>query len=189
MTFVAVETPSKENGSANLDYIYQALTDIAENLEEDHIVVIKSTVPVGSSYKFEAFVQKKLADLGKKIKIHFASNPEFLREGSAINDFMEPDRIVVELSESCLQKYFWNFTNLFIEQDLNRLLFVERPASEMIKYAANTMLATRGYMNELSVLCDSLGVDIDDVRKGLGSDSRWDLNFLSWSWLRRFVFS
>lgn len=179
VVFIAVGTPQGEDGSADLKYVMSVASEIGKSADHKLLVVVKSTVPVGSCEKVQEIINGELEKRKVNFKITVASNPEFLKEGSAIADFMKPDRIVVgtinkEDGETLKKLYF-----PFILDDPNKILVVERSASEMIKYTSNAMLATRiSFMNDLSLLCEKLGVNIDQVRIGMGSDTRVGKKFL-----------
>jgi len=171
--FLAVGTPSAPDGSCDLTAILSAAGDIAGNLREYRIIATKSTVPVGT--------HKKVADVIKaktKTPFDYVSNPEFLKEGAAVEDFMSPDRIIIGTTNPQVRQIMQQLYSPFMRKR-SRILFMDPVSAEMTKYAANTMLATRiSFMNEISVLCEKLGADIELVRQGLGSDSRIGSAFL-----------
>ena len=176
--FIAVGTPPDEDGSADLQYVTAAARNIAKHMTEFKVVVDKSTVPVGTADKVKAAMQEELQARGVDIPFAVASNPEFLKEGAAVEDFMRPDRIVVgaedERAIDLLREIYlpFNRTN-------NRLVLMDIRSAELTKYAANCMLATRiSFMNELANLADRLGADIEQVRLGIGSDPRIGYHFL-----------
>lgn len=176
--FLALPTPQGEDGNSDLSYIKKALTTIACSMEGYKIIVNKSTVPVGSGKMVKEFLTHALGERALEASFDVVSNPEFLKEGDAINDFMKPDRIVVgvesELAESYMRKLYAPFT---ISSD--RLLVMDIPSAEMTKYASNAMLASRiSFMNELSGLCEKSNADIGMVRRGMGSDRRIGSAFL-----------
>ena len=176
--FIAVGTPQGEDGSADLTYVLNAARDIGRKIEKYVVVVNKSTVPVGTYKKVKEVINEELGKRGKEIEFDVVSNPEFLKEGSAIEDFMKPDRVVVG-SESEKSTKLMNelYSSFFRKGD--RLLIMDIPSSELTKYASNAMLAARiTFMNELSVLCEKVGADIEHVRRGIGSDSRIGSSFL-----------
>jgi UDPglucose 6-dehydrogenase len=173
IVLLAVGTPPGPDGSADLSYIFKAAEDAAKALTGWAVLVTKSTVPVGTGDKIEAVVRKNT-----RHDFAVASNPEFLKEGDAVNDFMKPDRIIVGCSDkraiATLQALYAPFT-----RSSDRMLVVDRRSAELTKYAANAMLATRvSFMNDLANLCDLLGADIELVRKGMGSDARIGTKFL-----------
>ena len=171
--FLAVGTPSAEDGSADISAILSVASDIAENLSDYHIIATKSTVPVGTHKKVTDTIKSKT-----KTPFDYVSNPEFLKEGAAVEDFMRPDRIIIGTTEPEVQKIMKQLYSPFMRKR-SRILFMDPASAEMTKYAANTMLATRiSFMNEISVLCEKLGADIEHVRWGLGSDSRIGSAFL-----------
>ena len=176
--FNAVGTPPDEDGSADLRYVLEVARTIGKNLNNYVLVVTKSTVPVGTSLKVKEAIQGELDKRGMKIEFDIASNPEFLKEGTAIKDFMGPDRVVVgtesERARILMERLYKPFT-------LNhyRMIFTDIPSSEMIKYAANAMLASRiSFMNDIANLCQLVGADVNMVRRGIGSDSRIGSKFL-----------
>ena len=176
--FIAVGTPPGEDGSADMRHVLSVAKTIGENLEKYLLVVTKSTVPVGSSKLVRGVIEAELKKRGKKIEFDIASNPEFLKEGDAIDDFMKPDRVVVG-AESERSKEL--MTKLYSPMLLNnfRVIFMDIPSAEMTKYAANAMLATRiSFMNEIANLCEKVGADASLVRKGIGSDNRIGNKFL-----------
>jgi len=171
--FLAVGTPSAEDGSADISAILSVASDIAENLSDYRIIATKSTVPVGTHKKATDIMKSKT-----KTPFDYVSNPEFLKEGAAVEDFMRPDRIIIGTTEPEVQKIMKQLYSPFMRKS-SRILFMDPASAEMTKYAANTMLATRiSFMNEISVLCEKLGADIERVRWGLGSDSRIGSSFL-----------
>lgn len=178
MLFIAVGTPPGEDGSADLSYVIDVAKKIGQNLEKYLLVVTKSTVPVGSSRLVKNAIETELKNRGKKIEFDVASNPEFLKEGAAIDDFMKPDRVVVGVESDRAQDLM---THLYSPMMLNnfRVIFMDIPSAEMTKYAANAMLATRiSFMNEIANLCEKVGADATMVRKGIGTDNRIGSKFL-----------
>jgi UDPglucose 6-dehydrogenase len=176
--FIAVGTPESEDGSADLQYVLAVADEIGAQLEQYTVVVTKSTVPVGAAQKVKAHIQKALD--ARKMSIHFdmASNPEFLKEGAAVSDFMSPDRIVVGVESDRARQVMEQIYKPFLLNGF-RILFMDIPSAEMTKYAANAMLATRiSFMNEMANLCELLGADINHVRTGIGSDPRIGKKFL-----------
>lgn len=178
VVFSAVGTPPDEDGSADLRYVLDVARTFGENIKKYTLLVTKSTVPVGTAEKVRKAVQEELDRRGAAIDFDVASNPEFLKEGAAIKDFMSPDRVVVGVSGERARKIM---TRLYRPFMLNgdRMIFTDIPSAEMIKYAANSMLATRiSFMNDIANLCELVGADVNMVRKGIGSDSRIGSKFL-----------
>ena len=173
IVFLAVGTPSAPDGSSDISAILSVANDIAENLHDYRIIATKSTVPVGT--------HKKVADIIKsktEIPFDYVSNPEFLKEGAAVEDFNSPDRIIIGTTNPAVRVIMEQLYSPFMRRK-SRILFMDPASAEMTKYAANTMLATRiSFMNEISALCEKLGADIELVRQGLGSDSRIGSAFL-----------
>lgn len=178
VVFCAVGTPPNEDGSADLHYVLEVAHTIGQHMNNYLVVVTKSTVPVGTSQKVKAIIQTELDKRKVNIDFDVASNPEFLKEGNAIDDFMKPDRIVIGV-ESDREKDL--LTRLYKPMLLNnfRVVFMDIPSAEMTKYAANSMLAARiSFMNDIANLCELVGADINMVRKGIGTDSRIGSKFL-----------
>ena len=176
--FICVGTPPDEDGSADLQYVLAVAREIGRNISDYIVVVTKSTVPIGTSEKVRKAVADEIAARKVDIKFDVASNPEFLKEGSAVADFMKPDRVVVGVDSEKAKELM---TRLYRPMLLNnfRVIFTDIPSAEMIKYAANSMLATRiSFMNDLANLCELVGADINMVRKGIGSDTRIGSKFL-----------
>ncbi len=176
--FIAVGTPPDEDGSADLQYVIAAARNIGRHMTDYKLVVDKSTVPVGTADKVKAALAEELAKRGVAIEFNVASNPEFLKEGAAVDDFMKPDRIVIgtdsEHATSLLRQLYAPF-----QRNHDRLTVMDVRSAELTKYAANAMLATRiSFMNELAVLAEKLGADIEQVRHGIGSDPRIGYHFL-----------
>lgn len=178
LIFSAVGTPADEDGSADLRYVLDVARTVGQNITDYTVLVTKSTVPIGTAQKVKDAIQQELDKRGLDIKFDVASNPEFLKEGAAIKDFMAPDRVVVgvesEQARKLLEKLYKPFT-------LNGypIIFMDIPSAEMTKYAANAMLATRiSFMNDIANLCELLGANVNDVRKGMGSDARIGSRFL-----------
>lgn len=176
--FIAVPTPSQKDGSCDLSYVLHAASEIAHHMQEAKTIVIKSTVPIGFSLQLKAHVQTILEERNAALSFDIVSNPEFLKEGSAIQDCMKPDRIILGIthpqSEKIMREIYSAFT---INRD--RILIMDTISAELTKYAANAMLATRiSFMNELSHLCEKTGANINQVRIGIGSDTRIGLQFL-----------
>ena len=176
--FSAVGTPPDEDGSADLSYVLEVARTIGRNMTKYVLVVTKSTVPVGTAGKVRATIQAELDKRGVRIEFDVASNPEFLKEGAAIKDFMSPDRIVVGTESERAQRLLSRLYRPFLVNNF-RIYFMDIPSAEMTKYAANAMLATRiSFMNDIANLCDKVGADIDMVRKGIGTDARIGNKFL-----------
>lgn len=176
--FSAVGTPPDEDGSADLHYVLEVAREVGRHMQHYLVVVTKSTVPVGTARKVEAAIREELTKRGVDILFDVASNPEFLKEGSAIKDFMSPDRVVVGVESEKARELM---TRLYAPFMLNnfRVIFTDVPSAEMIKYAANSMLATRiSFMNDIANLCELVGADVNQVRKGIGSDTRIGSKFL-----------
>lgn len=176
--FIAVGTPMSEDGSANLDYVFSAASDIANNITEDSLVVIKSTVPVGTGFKVKEHIENILSEKNSSVKIDIASNPEFLKEGHAIEDCLRPDRVVIGAER---QEVFDVLKNLYSPFVFNhdRFVLMDIKSSEMTKYVANAMLATKiSFMNEVANICEVTGADIKNVRLGIGSDKRIGFDFI-----------
>jgi len=178
VVFLAVGTPPEEDGSADLSYVLAAASEAASHVQRDCILVTKSTVPVGTGEKVEHVVMEVLAGRDKGPRVTVASNPEFLREGQAVGDFLKPDRIIVGVEHQGDAEVFRRLYAPF-NRNRDRLIVVDRKSAEIAKYAANAMLATRiSFMNELAAFCDATGGDIEAVRKVLGSDPRIGPHFL-----------
>lgn len=178
VVFTAVGTPPDEDGSADLHYVLDVAREVGRNIDSYILVVTKSTVPVGTAAKVRAVIEEELQKRGVDVSFDVASNPEFLKEGSAIKDFMYPDRIVVGVSGDRARDVM---ARLYKPFTLNGhpVLFMDVPSAEMTKYAANSMLATRiSFMNDIANLCELVGADVDSVRKGIGSDTRIGSKFL-----------
>ena len=178
IVFSAVGTPPDEDGSADLTYVLNVARTIGANMNKYVLVVTKSTVPVGTSEKIRATINAELQKRGVSIEFDVASNPEFLKEGSAIEDFSKPDRIIIGVDNERSKKLM---TSLYRPILLNnfRAIFMDIASAEMAKYAANAMLATRiSFMNDIANLCEKLGADVEMVREGIGSDSRIGSRFL-----------
>ena len=178
VVFIAVGTPPNEDGSADLSHVLAVAKSIGQNLQHPIVVVNKSTVPVGTADKVNEALRAELDERGVDIDFDVVSNPEFLREGSAVQDFMYPDRIVVGAgnpkSERVMEELYGSFAK---KQD--RIQFVGIRDAEMIKYAANAMLATKiSFMNEVALMCDEFGIDVENVRRGIGSDPRIGPSFI-----------
>lgn len=178
VVFSAVGTPPDEDGSADLSYVLNVAHTIGRNMQKYLLVVTKSTVPVGTAGKVKAAIQEELDRRGVQIEFDVASNPEFLKEGNAVNDFMSPDRVVVGVESERAQKLMTKLYKPFLLNNF-RVIFMDIPSAEMTKYAANSMLATRiSFMNDIANLCELVGADVNMVRSGIGSDTRIGRKFL-----------
>jgi UDPglucose 6-dehydrogenase len=178
VAFIAVGTPPDEDGSADLQYVLSVARDIGKYMDDYTVIVTKSTVPVGTSEKVRIAVQEELAKRGADIDFDIASNPEFLKEGAAIDDFMKPDRIVVGADSDKAHDIMSRLYKPFIMNG-HPLIFMDIPSAEMTKYAANAMLATRiSFMNDIANLCELVGADVNKVRRGIGSDPRIGSRFI-----------
>jgi UDPglucose 6-dehydrogenase len=178
VVFIAVGTPPDEDGSADLKYVLSVASDIGKYIQKQIVVVNKSTVPVGTAEKVKQAIQKELTLRGQTIDFYVASNPEFLKEGSAIDDFMKPDRIVIGTdnvdAENIMRKLYKPFL-----LNGHPIIFMDIPSAEMTKYAANAMLATKiSFMNDVANLCEIMGADVNMVRRGIGSDARIGSKFI-----------
>ena len=178
VVFSAVGTPPDEDGSADLSYVLAVARTIGQYMNKYLLVVTKSTVPVGTAQKVRNVIQEELDKRGVKLEFDVASNPEFLKEGNAINDFMSPDRVVVGVESERAQKLMTKLYKPFLLNNF-RVIFMDIPSAEMTKYAANSMLATRiSFMNDIANLCELVGADVNMVRSGIGSDTRIGRKFL-----------
>jgi len=178
IVFSAVGTPPDEDGSADLKYVLEVARTVGRNMNKYLVLVTKSTVPVGTAKKIKQAIQDELDKRGVSIPFDVASNPEFLKEGAAIKDFMSPDRVVIGVESEKAKEMM---TRLYRPMMLNnfRVIFTDIPSAEMIKYAANSMLATRiSFMNDIANLCELVGADVNMVRKGIGADTRIGNKFL-----------
>lgn len=176
--FSAVGTPPDEDGSADLKYVLEVARTIGRNMKQYKLVVTKSTVPVGTASKVRAAIQEELDKRGVNIEFDVASNPEFLKEGNAVSDFMSPDRVVVGVESARAEKLMSKLYKPFLLNNF-RVIFMDIPSAEMTKYAANSMLATRiSFMNDIANLCELVGADVNMVRSGIGSDTRIGRKFL-----------
>ena len=178
VVFIAVGTPPDEDGSADLKYVLSVASDIGKYIQKQLVVVNKSTVPVGTAEKVKQAIQKELTLRGQAIEFYVDSNPEFLKESSAIDDFMKPDRIVIGTdnvdAENIMRKLYKPFL-----LNGHPIIFMDIPSAEMTKYAANAMLATKiSFMNDVANLCEIMGADVNMVRRGIGSDSRIGSKFI-----------
>ena len=178
VVFSAVGTPPAEDGGADLGQVWAVARDFGRAVSRYTLLVTKSTVPVGTAEKIEAIVREELALRGEQVEFDVASNPEFLKEGAAIKDFMTPDRVVVGTTSQRARRLMSRLYKPFMLMG-ERIIFTDVRSAEIIKYAANSMLATRiSFMNEIANLCERVGADVNMVRKGIGSDSRIGKKFL-----------
>lgn len=178
IVFSAVGTPPNEDGSADLKYVLQVAKTIGENMNNYVLLVTKSTVPVGTAQQVRTVIQTELDKRGVDIEFDVASNPEFLKEGAAIKDFMSPDRVVIGVESERAKEVMTKLYRPFLLNNF-RVIFMDIPSAEMTKYAANAMLATRiSFMNDVANLCELVGADVNMVRKGIGSDARIGNKFL-----------
>ena len=178
VVFSAVGTPPDEDGSADLKYVLAVARQFGQHINKYTILVTKSTVPVGTAKKVKAAIQEELDKRGVDVPFDVASNPEFLKEGAAIKDFMSPDRVVVGTESEKAKEVMTRLYRPLMLQNF-RVIFMDIPSAEMTKYAANAMLATRiSFMNDIANLCERVGANVDSVRKGIGSDSRIGTKFL-----------
>ena len=176
--FIAVGTPPDEDGSADLTYVLDVARTVGREMNRYTLLVTKSTVPVGTARKVKTVIEEELAKRGQHISFDVASNPEFLKEGAAVKDFMSPDRVVVGVESEKARELMTRLYRPFVLNNF-RVIFTDIPSAEMIKYAANSMLATRiSFMNDIANLCELVGADVNMVRKGIGSDSRIGSKFL-----------
>ena len=178
IVFSAVGTPPDEDGSADLKYVLEVARTFGRSIHKYTLMVTKSTVPVGTARKVKAVIEEELAARGEHIPFDVASNPEFLKEGTAIKDFMSPDRIVIGTETERARKMMTRLYKPFLVVS-DRFVYSDIPSAEMIKYAANSMLATRiSFMNDIANLCELVGADVNMVRKGIGADTRIGRKFL-----------
>ena len=178
IVFSAVGTPPDEDGSADLKYVLEVARTFGRSIHKYTLMVTKSTVPVGTARKVKAVIEEELAARGEHVPFDVASNPEFLKEGTAIKDFMSPDRIVIGTETERARKMMTRLYKPFLVVS-DRFVYSDIPSAEMIKYAANSMLATRiSFMNDIANLCELVGADVNMVRKGIGADTRIGRKFL-----------
>ncbi|KAB7530496.1 nucleotide sugar dehydrogenase [Flagellimonas olearia] len=179
LAFIAVGTPMGEDGSADLQYVLQVAKEIGQHMSNSLIVIDKSTVPVGTANKVSDAIQKELDERGVKIDFQVVSNPEFLKEGDAINDFMKPDRVVIGSNDEAATKKMRSLYSPFFRSSMDRLITMDVKSAEMTKYVANAMLATKiSFMNEVANICELVGADVNKVRIGIGSDHRIGYSFI-----------
>ncbi len=178
VVFIAVGTPPGEDGSADLRYVLEVAHEIGRHMQQTLLVVTKSTVPVGTSEKVRQAIESELQQRKVNLEVYVASNPEFLKEGAAIEDFMKPDRIVVGTDRLEADRLFEKLYKPFVLNG-HPIIFMDIPSAEMTKYAANAMLATKiSFMNDIANLCERVGADVNLVRKGIGSDPRIGSKFI-----------
>lgn len=178
VAFIAVGTPPDEDGSADLSHVQEVAASIGEAIEDYILVITKSTVPIGTAEKVKAIIEKSLKARNRDIEFDVASNPEFLKEGGAVNDFLKPERIVVGTDSEKAVGLIGKLYKPFVLNG-HPVIYMDIPSAELTKYAANAMLATRiSFMNEIAALCEKAGADINMVRRGIGSDSRIGSGFL-----------
>jgi len=178
IVFIAVGTPMGEDGSADLQYVLAVAKQIGQEMQKELIIVDKSTVPVGTADKVEATIKNELQKRGVDIPFHVVSNPEFLKEGVAIDDFMKPDRVVIGAANDFAKEQMKALYAPFVH-NRDRLIFMDVRSAEMTKYVANAMLATKiSFMNEVANICELVGADVNQVRIGIGSDSRIGYSFI-----------
>ena len=178
VVFIAVGTPPDEDGSADLQHVLRVASEIGKHISEYLLIATKSTVPVGTAEKIKKTIQKELKKRGKNIEFDVASNPEFLKEGDAIKDFLHPERIVIGVESERAEKLMRKLYKPFLLNN-HPILFMDIRSSEMTKYVANAMLATKiSFMNDVANLCERIGVDVNLVRRGIGSDSRIGNKFI-----------
>lgn len=178
LVFSAVGTPPDEDGSADLKYVLSVAREFGQSIKRYTVLVTKSTVPVGTAKKVKQVIQEELQKRGENIPFDVASNPEFLKEGAAIKDFMSPDRVVVGVESDRARSLMTRLYRPFLLNNF-RVIFTDIPSAEMIKYAANSMLATRiSFMNDIANLCELVGADVEMVRQGIGADTRIGRKFL-----------
>nr|GFC82934.1 UDP-glucose 6-dehydrogenase 1 [Tanacetum cinerariifolium] len=178
VAFIAVGTPPGEDGSADLKYVLAVARGIGENMDDYCVIVTKSTVPVGTAAKVRTELEGALAKRGASVEFDVASNPEFLKEGAAIDDFLKPDRIVVGISSERAEEVMRRLYKPFLLNG-HPIIFMDIPSAEMTKYAANSMLATKiSFMNDIANLCEIMGADVNKVRQGIGSDARIGTKFI-----------
>ncbi|WP_255897510.1 UDP-glucose dehydrogenase family protein, partial [Rufibacter sediminis] len=176
--FIAVGTPPGEDGSADLKYVLGVAREIGQHMDEYLVVVTKSTVPVGTAKKVKQAVTEELGKRGSGLTFDVASNPEFLKEGAAIDDFLKPDRIVIGVESEQAEEVMRRLYKPFLLNG-HPIIFMDVPSAEMTKYAANSMLATKiSFMNDIANLCEIMGADVNMVRRGIGSDSRIGNKFI-----------
>ena len=178
IVFICVGTPMKENGDSNLDYVFESAKLIGKYLSNESIIITKSTVPIGTTFKVKDIIKKAIDDRKENILFDVANNPEFLKQGRAVDDFNSPDRIIVGIENEKSKEVFKELYKPF-STNHEKLIFMDILSSELTKYAANAMLATKiSFINEMSIIAEKVGADIKMVRKGIGSDSRIGFSFI-----------
>jgi len=178
MQFIAVGTPPDEDGSADLQYVVSVARSIGQFMDDEKIIIDKSTVPVGTADRVASAVAEELSKRNLELPFHVVSNPEFLKEGSAVNDFMKPDRIIIGTEDEEVEKKIRELYAPF-NRNHERIIFMDIRSAELTKYAANSLLATKiSFMNEIANLAERLGADIENVRLGIGSDPRIGYQFI-----------
>lgn len=178
VVFIAVGTPPDEDGSADLKHVIAVAREVGQHINQYMVIVTKSTVPVGTAKKVKAAIDEEIKKRGVQVAFDVASNPEFLKEGAAIDDFLKPDRIVIGTESEEAEKIMKKLYKPFLLNN-HPILFMDIPSAELTKYAANAMLATRiSFMNDIASLCEIVGADVNSVRKGIGSDTRIGSKFL-----------
>ena len=176
--FIAVGTPIKDDGDCNLESIYKVADDIGKYINQNKLIVVKSTIPIGTTFKIKEYIANVIKKRNKNLSFSIAHNPEFLKQGKAVGDFMSPDRIVVGLENDTLQSVFKELYKPF-SVNHDKLIFMDILSSELTKYAANAMLSTKiSFINEISIIADIYGADINKIRIGIGSDSRIGYNYI-----------
>ena len=176
--FIAVGTPQNKDGSSNLEFVYNAAQDIGKYIDKSKIILTKSTIPVGTTFNIKKIINDEIKDRNKKIDFSICNNPEFLKEGKAVNDFMFPDRIIVGIENDSDKNILKNLYKPF-SVNHEKIIFMDILSSELTKYAANAMLATKiSFMNEMANIAERVGADINEIRKGIGSDSRIGYSFI-----------
>lgn len=179
VVFSAVGTPPQEDGSADLQYVLNVAKEFGEQITHHTVFVTKSTVPVGTAEKVREIINTELKKRNSQCTFDVVSNPEFLKEGTAVKDFLYPERIVIGVDSEQAKNVMYNLYKTFARDNQDKLIFTDIPSAEMIKYASNAMLATRiSFMNEIANLCEKVGANVEFVRKGMGTDSRIGSKFL-----------
>ncbi|MEE9465000.1 MAG: UDP-glucose/GDP-mannose dehydrogenase family protein [Candidatus Neomarinimicrobiota bacterium] len=177
--FIAVGTPKDRDGSADLNQVIQVARSIGEAMEGNKIIITKSTVPVGTTNKVKLTIAEAVRERGLDLTFDAVSNPEFLKEGKAISDFLNPDRVIIGADSEHAKERMQALYDPFCRTDENRIIFMDIASAELTKYAANAMLATRiSFMNEIAAICEATGANVDHIRAGIGSDNRIGRRFL-----------
>ena len=178
IVFLTVGTPMSDSGETNMDYIYKASDLIGDNINDRKIIITKSTVPVGQTHEIQKRIQRKINNRKVNVEFEIANNPEFLKEGKGISDFMSPDRVIVGIDNDNLKNVFESLYRPF-SVNHEKLIFMDVLSSELTKYTSNAMLATKiSFMNEISILAEKAGADINNIRKGIGSDQRIGYSYI-----------